>query len=89
MGIYPIVNFNGLEKYVEKATANKSEENCIMLKRFAIEWDTDYCDDYPDPCGTMYVDAVDEDDALRKFWEHKPNLKAMPGRVFECGPDYE
>ncbi len=41
------------------------------MKTFIIEWETDYCDDFPERRGTSIVMADTEDEAARKFAELK------------------
>ena len=39
----------------------------MPLKTFRIEWETCYCEDYPEQTGEMIVEAVDKDEAVKKF----------------------
>ena len=39
----------------------------MPLKTFSIEWETCYCEDYPEQTGEMIVEAVDKDEAAKKF----------------------
>jgi hypothetical protein len=37
------------------------------MKKYAIEWETCYCEDYPESSGVQYVEAENEEQAEKKF----------------------
>lgn len=39
----------------------------MPLKKYRIEWETCYCEDYPERTGEMIVEAVDKEEAAKKF----------------------
>ena len=39
------------------------------MKKYLIEWETDYCDDFPERRGTFPVEAESEEEAAKKFHE--------------------
>ena len=54
------------------------------MKEYVIDWETDYCeDDYPDYGGSVTITAENKDEAVRKFYEHKPDFKAFIVDIFE------
>lgn len=41
------------------------------MKKFTISWETDYCDNFPEQSGTVDIEAEDEKEAARKFYDMK------------------
>lgn len=39
------------------------------MKKFYIEWETDYCDEHPEDYGDCEIIADTEDEAVRKFYK--------------------
>lgn len=39
------------------------------MKRWIVEWETDYCDDFPERSGKCVIEAETEDEAEKKFYE--------------------
>ena len=37
------------------------------MKKFLIEWETDYCDDFPERRGEYIIEAENEEEAAKKF----------------------
>lgn len=37
------------------------------MKKFLIEWETDFCDNFPEKTGDRIIEAETEDEAIRKF----------------------
>lgn len=37
------------------------------MKQFLIEWETDYCDNFPERTGEYIVEAENEQEAAKKF----------------------
>lgn len=37
------------------------------MKDFLIEWETDYCDDFPERRGVYPIKAENEEQAIKKF----------------------
>lgn len=52
------------------------------MKKFLIEWETDYCDSFPEQSGQEIIEAETEDEALKKFYALKIR-KACVGYVGE------
>lgn len=38
-----------------------------MMKEFVIEWETDYCDNFPERRGQYVTEAENEEEAAQKF----------------------
>lgn len=38
------------------------------MKKFLIEWETDYCDDFPERRGEYIIEAENEQEAANKFY---------------------
>ena len=38
------------------------------LKKFLIEWETDFCDDFPERMGVCEVEAETKKDAIQNFY---------------------
>lgn len=47
------------------------------MKRFEIEWETDFCEDYPELHGYKYIMAETEDEAVSLFYKNRPHFKAL------------
>ena len=41
------------------------------MKKYIIFWETDYCDDFPEKSGDCVIEAMSEDEAIKKFNEIK------------------
>ena len=52
------------------------------MKKFLIEWETDYCDSFPEQWGQEIIEAENEDEAIQKFNDLKIR-KACIGFVGE------
>lgn len=52
------------------------------MKKFLIEWETDYCDCFPERFGTNIIEAKTEKEALIKFKNLKIQ-KACVSRIEE------
>ncbi len=37
------------------------------MKKFYIEWETDFCDCFPEKSGSVEIEAENETEAIRKF----------------------
>lgn len=37
------------------------------MKQFLIEWETDYCENYPERTGEYIIEAENEEEAAKKF----------------------
>ena len=37
------------------------------MKKFLIEWETDFCDNFPERMGEHVIEAENENEAIRKF----------------------
>lgn len=37
------------------------------MKLFEIEWETDFCEDYPERRGETLIEAETEEEAIKKF----------------------
>ena len=52
------------------------------MKKYLIEWETDYCDNFPERSGETIIEAANEDEAAQRFYETKL-IKACILRVSE------
>ena len=52
------------------------------MKKFQIEWETDYCDNFPEQSGDVTIEAETEEEALCKFGEMKIR-KACVSNIYE------
>lgn len=52
------------------------------MKNFLIEWETDYCDNFPEHFGELTVEAESENEAIEKFYSMNIR-KACLSRVTE------
>lgn len=43
------------------------------MKEFVVEWETCYCEDYPEVCGSTVIKAETEEEATEKFISDKRN----------------
>ena len=41
------------------------------MKRFLIEWETDYCDNFPERSGECVIEADSEKEAAQEFYKNK------------------
>ena len=41
------------------------------MKRFLIEWETDFCEDFPEMSGEVLIEAETEEEAVKKFYALK------------------
>lgn len=39
------------------------------MKKYLIEWETDYCDAFPERSGEYPIEADSEEEAAKKFYE--------------------
>ena len=46
------------------------------MKKYTIEWETDFCEDFPEKNGFCTVEANSEDEAAQKFYA-KGIIKAV------------
>ena len=50
------------------------------MKKFRIEWETDYCDCFPERTGERIIEAASEEEAVKKFRErgmHRPIISSI------------
>lgn len=52
------------------------------MKKFLIEWETDFCDNFPERMGDHIIEAETEEEAVKKFNALKIQ-KACVSRVEE------
>lgn len=54
------------------------------MKKFEVEWETCYCDDFPEKWGTTIIEAETPDEAKKKFYEKtKAKIMALVMKVTE------
>ena len=54
------------------------------MKKFMIEWETDYCEDgFVDFVGSTCIKANDKDEAIRIFRAKNASLKALITDIYE------
>lgn len=53
------------------------------MKEFYVDWETDYCDDFPESSGTELIRAETPEEAVKKFYESNKTLKALVMEVTE------
>ena len=41
------------------------------MKKYCIEWETDFCEDYPEEHGESVIEAENEKEASQKFKRYK------------------
>jgi hypothetical protein len=41
-----------------------------MMKKYLIEWETDYCEDFPEKSGECVIEAESEEDAAQRFYKN-------------------
>lgn len=39
------------------------------MKKYLIEWETDYCDNFPERSGETIIEAETENEAAQKFYK--------------------
>lgn len=60
----------------------------MTMKKFLIEWETDYCDDFPERSGECVIEAETEDEAAQKFWKNAASKQIITG-IYEEGKQTE
>lgn len=40
------------------------------MKKYLIEWETDYCDNFPEKSGECVIEAEFEEDAAKEFYKN-------------------
>ena len=40
------------------------------MKKYLIEWETDYCEDFPEKSGECVIEAESEEEAAQKFYKN-------------------
>lgn len=53
------------------------------MKQFNVEWETDYCDDFPEKYGTAIIEAETPEEAVKKFKATNTVHKALVTEVTE------
>lgn len=49
-------------------------QHCLeikAMKRYLIEWETDFCEDFPEAFGEVLIEAETEEEAAEKFYALK------------------
>lgn len=49
------------------------------MKKYLIEWETDYCDNFPERSGECVIEAKTEDEAVEKFHKNSASKQIIIG----------
>ena len=49
------------------------------MKKWLIEWETDYCENFPERSGECVIEAETEDEATEKFYKNSVSKQIIIG----------
>ena len=55
------------------------QRKCEPVKKWLIEWETDYCDNFPEKSGECVIEAETEHEAVRKFSKNSASKQIIIG----------